>query len=248
MKVAPLCLTLCDPMDCSPPGSSVHGILQARILEWVAIPFSRVYSQPRDWTQVSCIGGGFFTVWVTREALWATRKSCKRGDIYSNIEETEKLSMEFQWKTLAPWKKSYDKPRQHIKNQRHYFANKGPSNQSYGLSSSHVWMWELDHKESWAPKNWWTMVLEKTVESHLDCKEIKPDNPKVNQPWIFIGRTDAEAEAPTLWLPDVKSWLIRKDPDAGQDWRQKEKGTTEDEMVGWCHWLNGLEWTGSRTW
>ena len=149
--------------------------------------------------------------------------------------------MEFQWKTLAPWKKSYDKPRQHIKNQRHYFANKGPSNQSYGLSSSHVWMWELDHKESWAPKNWWTMVLEKTVESHLDCKEIKPDNPKVNQPWIFIGRTDAEAEAPIFWPPDPKNWLIGKDPNAGKDWRPEEKGMTEYDIVGCHHWLDGHE-------
>ena len=102
--------------------------------------------------------------------------------------------MEFQWKTLAPWKKSYDKPRQHIKNQRHYFANKGPSSQSYGLSSSHVWLWELDHKKGRAPKNWWTMVLEKTVESPLERTEIKPENPKGYQPWILIGRTDAEAE------------------------------------------------------
>ena len=103
-------------------------------------------------------------------------------------------------KTLAPWKKSYDQTRQHIKKQRYYFANEGPSSQSYVLSSSHVWMWELDHKESWAPKNWcfWTMVLEKTLESPLDCKEIQPVNPKGDQSWIFIGRTDAEAETPML--------------------------------------------------
>ena len=99
---------------------------------------------------------------------------------------------------FAPWKKSYDQPRQHIKKQRHYFANKGPSSQSYGFSSSHVWMWELDHKESWALKNWcfWTVVLEKTLESPLDCKEIQPVNPKGNQSWILIGRTDTETEAP----------------------------------------------------
>ena len=102
-------------------------------------------------------------------------------------------------------------------------------------------MWELDHKKSWALKNWcfWTVVLEKTLESPLDCKEIQPVHPKGDQSWVFIGRTDAEAEAPILWPPDVKSWLIRKDPDAGKDWRQEEKGTTEDEMVGWHHWLNG---------
>ena len=116
-------------------------------------------------------------------------------------------------------------------------------NQNYGFSSSHVWMWELDHKESWVPKNgcFWTVVLEKTLESPLDCKEMKLVNPKGNQPWIFIGRTDAEAKAPILWPPDVKNWLIRKDPDAGKDWRQEEKGTTEDEMVAWHHWLNGHE-------
>ena len=117
------------------------------------------------------------------------------------------------------------------------------SSQGYGFSSSHVWMWELDYKESWAPKNWcfWTVVLEKTLESPLDCKEIKPVNPKGNQPWIFIGRTDAEAETPIFWPPEVKSWLIWKDPDAGKDWRPEEKGMTEDEMVGWHHWLNEHE-------
>ena len=121
---------------------------------------------------------------------------------------------------LVPWKKSYDQPRQHIKKQRHYFANKGPSSQSYGFSSGHVWMWELDHKESWAPKNWcfWTVVLEKTLESPLACKEIQPVQSKGNKSWIFIGTTDAEAESPILWPPDVKSWLISKDPDAGKDW------------------------------
>ena len=104
-------------------------------------------------------------------------------------------------------------------------------------------MWALDHKESWVPKNWcfWTVVLEKTLESPLDCKEIQPVNPKGNQPWIFIKRTDVEAEAPILWPPDAKSWLIRKDPDAEKDWRQEKKGTTEDEMVGWHHWLDGHE-------
>ena len=144
---------------------------------------------------------------------------------------------------LAPWKESYDQPRQHIKKQRHYFANKGPSSQSYGFSSSHVWMWELDYKESWAQKHWcfWTMVLEQTLESPLDCKEIQPVHPKGNQSWIFIGRTDAEAEASMLWPPDAKNWLIRKDTDAGRDWRWEEKGMTEDEMVGWHHQLDGHE-------
>ena len=113
---------------------------------------------------------------------------------------------------LAPWKKSYDQPRQHIKKQRHYFADKVPSSQSYGFSSSLVWMWELDYKESWALKNWcfWTVVLENTLESPSNCKAIQPVHPKGNQFWIVIGGTDAEAETPVLWLPDGKSWLIGK--------------------------------------
>ena len=140
--------------------------------------------------------------------------------------------------------KIYDKPRQHVKNQRCYFANNGLYNQSFGFSSSHVWMWQLDHKEGWTVKNcFWTVMLEKTLESALDCKEIKPVNLNGNQSWIFIGKTDAEieAEAPILWPPDAKSWLIRKDPGAGKDWRQEEKGTTEDKMVGCHHWLIGDE-------
>ena len=125
--------------------------------------------------------------------------------------------------------------------QRHHFADKGLYSQSYGFSSSRVWMWELDHKEGWAPKNLYfqTVVLEKTLESPLDSKEIKPVNLKGNQPWIFIGRTDAEV--PMFWPPDVKSRLTGKDPDAGKDWAQEEKGTTKDEMVGRQHWLNGHE-------
>ena len=120
---------------------------------------------------------------------------------------------------------------------RHHFADKSSYSQSYGFSSSHVWMWVLDHKEDWAPKNWWfqIVVLEKTLESPLDCKEIKPVNSKGNQSWMFIGRT--VAQAPIFWPPDVKSQLIRKDSDAGKDWG-KEKGTTEDEMDGWYHRLN----------
>ena len=144
---------------------------------------------------------------------------------------------------LAPWKKSYSQTRQHIKKQRHYFTNKCLSSQSYGFSSSHVWMWELNHKEGWVLKNWcfWTVVLEKTLENSLDCKEIQPVLPKGNQSWIFVGRADAEAEAPIIWPPDAKNRLIWKDPDAGKDWRWEEKGTTEIEMGGWHHWLNGQE-------
>ena len=118
-----------------------------------------------------------------------------------------------------------------------------PSSQSYGFSKSHVWMWELDYKESWAPKNWCfcTVVLEKTSERSLGSKEIKPVNSEGNRPWIFTGRTDAEAETLILWPPDTKNWLIWKDPDAGKDWRREEKGTTEDETVGWHHQLDGFE-------
>ena len=135
-------------------------------------------------------------------------------------------------KTLALWKKSFDESRQCIKKQRHYFTDKGPFSQSCGFSSSHAQMWELDHKESWVRMNWcfWTVVLQKTLESTLDCREIQPVHPKGNQSWIFIGRIDAEAEAPILWPPDVKTWLIGKDLDAGKDWGQEEKGMTEDEM------------------
>ena len=133
----------------------------------------------------------------------------------------------------APWKENYDKPRQHIKKHRHHFVDKALYSQSYGFSSSHVRLWELDHKEVWTPKNWClqNVVLEKTLESPSVCKEIKPVNPKGNHPWIFIGRADAEAEAPILWLPDAENQPIGKDPDAGNDWRQKEKRATEDEMV-----------------
>ena len=134
-------------------------------------------------------------------------------------------------------------PDTHVKKQGHYFVNKGPSSQGYGFSSCYVWMWELDYKESWAPKNWcfWTVVLEKTLESPLDCKEIQPVHPKGDQPWVLIGRTDVEAETPILWSPDAKNWLIWKDPDPGKDWRQEEKGASEEEMVGWHHRLNGHE-------
>ena len=153
------------------------------------------------------------------------------------------VTASMELKMLAPWKKSYEKPRQHIKKQRHYFVNKGPSSQGYDFSSSHVWMWELDYKESWALKNWcfWTVVLEKTFESPLDCKEVQPIHPKGDQSWVFIGRTDAKAETPVLWPPDVKNWLIWKDPDARKDWRQDEKGMTVDQMVLWHHWLYGYE-------
>ena len=141
-----------------------------------------------------------------------------------------------------PGSSVYDQPRQHIKKQRHYFANKGSSSQSYGFSSSHVWMWELDYKESWVPKNWYfsTVVLEKTLESPWECKEIQLVHPKGNQSWILTGGTHAEAETLILWPPDAKNWLTAKDPDTGKDQRQEEKGTKEDEMVWWHHQLDDM--------
>ena len=144
---------------------------------------------------------------------------------------------------LTAWEKSYHQPRQHIKKQRHHLANKGPSSQGYGFSSGHEWMWKLDYKEIWVPKKWyfWTVVLEKTLESPLNCKETQPVHPEGDQCWVFIVRTDAEAETPILWPPHVKSLLIGQDPDAGRDWGQEEKGTTEDEMAGWHHRLDRHE-------
>ena len=160
------------------------------------------------------------------------------------------VTVTMKLKMLVPWKKSYDQTRQHIKNQRHYFANNGLSSQRYGFSSSHVWMWELDYKESWAPKNWcfWTAVLEKTLESPLDCKECHPVHPKWNQSWIFIERTDAEAEPPILWPPEVKYWLLER------PWcleRLKARGERDDR--GWDGWMASLAqctwiWVNSRSW
>ena len=137
---------------------------------------------------------------------------------------------------LAPWKKSYDQPRQHIKKQRQYFANKGPSNQSYGFSSSHVWMWELDYKESWEPKNWcfWTVVLEKTLESPLDCKEIQPVHPKGDQSWVFFGRTCAETETPICLPGDMKSWLVGKTLMLGKTEGGRRRGRQR------MRWLDGI--------
>ena len=172
---------------------------------------------------------------------WGNNENSAR--LFSWVPKSQQVvTIATKLKDLAPWKKSCDQPRQHIKKQRHYFVNKGPSSQRYGFSSSHVWMWELDYKESWAPKNWcfWIVVLEKTLESPLDHKEMQPVNSKGSQSWMFISRTDVEAETPVLWPPDEKNWLTGKDPDAGKDWR-REKGTTEDEMAGWHHRLDGHE-------
>ena len=172
---------------------------------------------------------GTLSSWVPK-SLWTVTAAMKLKDTCS-LEE------------------SYDQPRQHIKKQRHHFATKVHIVQSYGFSRGHVRMWELDHKEGWGPENlcFQTVVLEKTLVSPLNRKEVKPVNPKGNEPWIFMGRTDAEAEAPIFWPPDANSQLIgkdpgaRKDPDAGKDWEQKEKRMTEDEIVGWHHRLSGHE-------
>ena len=161
-----------------------------------------------------------------------------RDFILGGSKSLQMVTAAMKLKTIAPWKKSYDQPRQHIKKQRHHFANKGPSSQSYGFSSSHVWMWELDYKESWVPKNWcfWTVVLEKTFESLLDCKGIQV-HPKGNQSWIFIGKTDAEVETPILWPLDVKNWfekILILGKFAGR------------RRWGWQKWLDGI--TNSMTW
>ena len=135
-----------------------------------------------------------------------------------------------------------------LKNQRHYFADNGPSSQSCGFSSSYIWVWELGHKEGWAPKNWcfWTVVLEKTLERPLNCKEIKLVHPKVNQSWIFIRRTDAKAEALILWLPDAKNWLIGKDPDAGSDWGRRRRGRQRTRGLGGI--INSIDMSLSKFW
>ena len=143
---------------------------------------------------------------------------------------------------LTPWKESYNQPRQHIKKQKQYFTNKGPSSQGYGFPSGHVWISELDCEEGWALKNWcfWTVVLEKTLESPLDCKEIQPLHPKGDQSWVFIGRTDAEAETPVLWPPHAKSWFIGIYPDAGRDWGAAGEGDDR----GWDGWMaSPTQWT-----
>ena len=168
-------------------------------------------------------------VWVNSDSWWWTRRP-------GMLRFMGSQRVRHDWVTGLNWL------RQHIKKQKHYFADKGPSSQSYGFSSGHVWMCVLDCKESWAPKNscFLTVVLEKTLKSPLDCKEIQPVHPKGDQSWIFIRRADAEAETSIFWPPGAKSWLIWKDPDAGKDWR-KEKGTTENEMAEWHHWLNRHE-------
>ena len=159
-------------------------------------------------------------------------KQCQTLFFFLAPKSLQMVTAAMKLKDVYSLERKLYQPRQHIKKQRHYFAKKGPSSQGYGFSCGHVWMWELECEEGWALKNWcfWTVVLEKTLESPLDCKEIQPVHPKGHQSWVFIGRTDAET--PILWPPHTKSWLIGKDSDAGRDWGQEEKGTTEDEMAG----------------
>ena len=186
------------------------------------------------------------------EKLWPNLDSILKSREIALLTKVCLVKVKRKWSrsvvsdSVIPWTVAYQAP-----------PSMGFSRQSFGFASGHVWMWELDCKESWASKNWcfWTVVLEKTLESLLDCKEIQPVRPKRNQYWIDIGKTDAEAETPILWPSDVKNWLIRKDPDAGNDWRREEKGTTEDEMVGWMNWLNEHEfeyalgvWVSSGSW
>ena len=210
------CVWLCDPIDGSPPGSPVPGILQARTPEWVVISFSNAWKWKVKVKSLS-------RVWLLTTP-WTIAYQAPLSMGFSRQEYWSGLPLP-----------SPDQPRKHIKKQRPYFANKGPSSQSYGFSSSHVGVWEWDYKESWAPRNWcfWTVVL----ESRLDHKDNQPVHPKGNQSWIFTGRTDVEAATPILWPPDVKNWLIGKDLGAGKDWRQEEKGTTE-----WDVWMASPTW------
>ena len=205
-EVAQLCPTLCDPMDCSLPGS------EEPLSPW---------NFPGKSTGVGChfLLQGIFP---TQGSNWGL-PHCRQ--MLYHLSHQGSLG---------------DQPWQHIKKQRHYLTNTGPHSQSYGFSYSHVEMWELNHKEIWAPRNWcfWTVVLEKTLENPLDSKEIQPVHPKGNQSWIFIGRTDAETEAPILWPPIENNWLVRKDPAAGKDWRQEGRR-------GWqkMRWLDDITYS-----
>ena len=170
-------------------------------------------------------------------------KQWKQWDIlfFLALKSLQMVTAAMKLKDFYSLEGKFWKPRKHIKKQRHYFVNRGPSSQDYGFPSSHVWRWKLDYKESWAPKNWcfWTLVLEKTLESPVDCKEIQSVHHKGDWSWVFIGRIYVEAETPIIWPPDVKNWLIWKDPDAGKVWRQEVKGMTEDGIFGWHHRLDG---------
>ena len=237
------CPTLFDPIDGSPPDSPVPGILQTRTLEWVAISFSNAWKRKVKVKLLSRVQL-LATPWTAAYHQAPPSMGFSRQEYWSGVPLPSLADGDYSYEIkqclLLGRKAMITKC---VKNQRQHFANKGPSSQSYGFSRSYVWLYELELKEGWVLENWyfWIMVLEKTLESPLDCKEIKPVNPKGNQSWIFIGRTDAEAEAPIIWPPNANIRLTRKDPDAGNDWGKEEKGATEDEMVGWHHRLNGHE-------
>ena len=226
-------------MDCSLPGSSVHGDSLGKntgvgclaFLQGI-FPTQRLNPCLLNFRQI-----------IYHQSHKGSPRTLKLG----SLSLTQESKQGFLHCRQILYQLSYQgRPiiaRQCIKRQRHHFADKGPYSQGNGLSSSHVWMWELNHKEGRAPKNWcfWTVVLEKILDNPLGRKEIKPVNLKGNQSWTFIGKTDAKAETPILWPPDASSQLIGKDSDVGKDWRWKEKGATEDEMIGWHHWFNGHE-------
>ena len=240
--------TLCIPMDCSTPGLPVHHQLpeftQTHV-HWVgdaiqpSHPLSSLLLPPSIFPSIRVFSNES-VLHIRWPKYWSF--SIRLSNEYSGL-----ISFRMDCLDLLAVQGTLKSLLQHHSSKASVFRLSafftGAYSQNYGFSSSHVWMWELDHKESWAPKNWcfWTVVLEKTLGSPLDFKEIQAVHPKGNQSWIFIGRTDAEAETPKLWLPDVKNWLTGKDSDAKKDWRQEKKGTTEDEMVGWHHWLNGHE-------
>ena len=170
---------------------------------------------------------------------WGNNGNSDRLYFWGLHKSLEMVTAAMKLRCLLLGRKAMTKLDSILKSRYITLLTKGLFSQNYGFSRGHVWMWELDYKESWVPKNWyfWTVVLENSLESPLDCKEIQPVNPTGNQSWRFIGRTDAEAEAPTLWPPDVKNWLIGKNLHDVKDWRQEEKGMTEDKVVGWYHWL-----------
>ena len=233
------CSCLENPRDGGAWQAAIYGVIQSwtRLKRLSSSSIEHLWSPMFNWSSSK---QALVSTFVCTD-LWCVKGWTKGGWSNNDLSKTLKPS------NCAPWKKSHDQPRQHIGKQRHYIAYTGPSSKGYGFSSGHVWMWELDCEESWVPKNWcfWTVVLEETLESPLACKKIQPVHPKGDQPWDFFGRNDAKAEAPVLWPPHVKSWLIGKDCDAGRDWGQEEKGTTEDEMAGWHHGLDGRgsEWT-----
>ena len=264
-KSLQLCLTLCDPIHGSPPGSSIPGILQTGTLEWVAISFSNARKwkvKVKSLSPVQLLATPWAAAYQAPPSMGFSRQEYWSGVplpspswpidvdkmetvtdfifLGSNITVDNDYSHEIKWFLLLG-RKTMANLDSILKNRDITLPTKVHTVKAVVFSSSHVQMWELDHKECWAPKNWcfWTVVLKKTLVSPFYCKVIKPVSLKGNQPWMFIGR--AESETPILCPHDSKSLLIRKNPDAGKDWRQEKKETTEDEMLVWNHWFNGHE-------